>query len=253
MQEPTGSGKEGKVAEARVKKLRAVSTGNEELDLKLPGGLPYPSLIVVEGDHGTGKSILVQQFVYGMLREGFKVVVFTTETSIKDYVYKMEGLSFKVTKYFLAGTLKVYSTQMPGISWSKTSAKRLLPTISEWAVENASRFDALAIDSLTHLAACTTPTKVLDFFNKARYLTDAGKMVLVTLHENALHEDLATRVKAMCDGYIRLKVASIGGRTVKVTEIVKLNGAPRAFEPTISFDVDPAFGVKVVPITLARA
>ena len=241
-------GKKGK-----SERVRVVSTGNEELDLKLPGGLPYPSLIIIEGDHGTGKSVLVQQFVFGMLREGFKVVVFTTETSIRDYISKMESISLKVVWYFLKGQLKVYSTQMPGVSWSKINAKELLPVIGEWVVENSSSFDALAVDSLSHLAIYATPTKVLDFFNKIRLLTDMGKVVLITLHEGVLREDLATRARAMCDGYIKLRVASIGGRTVKVMEVVKLNGAPRTFDTTISFDVDPAFGIKIVPIALARA
>ncbi|MEM4827738.1 MAG: ATPase domain-containing protein, partial [Desulfurococcaceae archaeon] len=45
--------------------VKVVSTGNEELDQKLAGGLPIPSLIVVEGEHGSGKTVLVQQFIYG--------------------------------------------------------------------------------------------------------------------------------------------------------------------------------------------
>lgn len=235
------------------RKVAVVPTGNEELDRKLPGGLPTPSLVLIEGDHGSGKSVVVWQFVYGMLKVGLRVVVFTTETTVKDYLAKMASVSMDPTEYFIRGQLSVYSTQIPRASWSMSNVGRLLPALGEWALKQADKFDALAVDSLSHLAVYATPSKVMDFFNKARLLTDRGKTVLLTLHAGALREDLATRARALCDGYIRLKVASVGGRTVKVMEIVKLNGAPRAFDSTITFDVDPAFGIKVVPISLAKA
>ena len=232
---------------------RIISTGNEELDLKLPGGLPHPSLIFIEGRHGTAKSVLSQQFIYGMLKNDFRVVVFTTETTTKDYVLKMDKVGFKALPYFLRGKLKVYSTQMTGVKWTKKNAMKLLPMLGDWALENRKKYDSLVIDSLSHLAIYATPTHVLDFFNKVRVLTDQGKMIVITLHEGVLREDLATRARAMCDGYIKLSTAAIGGRVVKVMEIIKLKGAPTTFDSTISFDVDPAFGVKIVPIALARA
>jgi len=239
--------------EANPKTPTLISTGNEELDLKLSGGLPFPSLIIIEGGHGTSKSVIAQQFVYGMLKQGLRVTVFTTETTTKDYVMKMKRLNMDVTNYFIRGRLRVYSTQVLGVSWVKGVASRLLPLIGEWIIENKDRFDGLVIDSLSHLAIYATPAKVLEFFNRARVLTDEGKMIILTLHERVLREDLATRARALCDGYIRLKIASIGGRTLKVMEIVKLKGAPTTFEPTITFDVDPAFGIKLVPIALAKA
>ncbi len=230
-----------------------ISTGNEELDLKLSGGLPFPSLIIIEGGHGTSKSVLAQQFVYGMLKQGLRVTVFTTETTTKDYIMKMKRLNMDVTSFFLRGKLRVYSTQVLGVSWVRKVASRLLPLIGDWMLENSEHFEGLVIDSLSHLAIYATPAKVLEFFNKARVLTDKGRMITLTLHERVLREDLATRARALCDGYIRLKVASIGGKTVKVMEIVKLKGAPATFEQTITFDVDPAFGIKLVPIALAKA
>ena len=39
-----------------------VPTGNEEVDRQLGGGLPLPSLVLIEGDHGTGKSSVSAQF-----------------------------------------------------------------------------------------------------------------------------------------------------------------------------------------------
>jgi flagellar protein FlaH len=234
-------------------KKKVISTGNEELDLKLPGGLPYPSLIFIEGAHGTAKTVLTQQFLYGMLKENLRALVFTTETTTKDYVKKMSRVGLDITKYFLKDRVRVYSTQMLGVSWSKQNAAKLLPLLGDYILENKEKFDAFIIDSLSHLAIYSTPTRVLDFFNKIRVLTDEGKMVIVTLHEGVLREDLVIRARALCDGYIKLSTATIGGRIVKVMRIIKLRGAPTTFDTSISFDIDPAFGVKIVPIALAKA
>ncbi len=232
---------------------KIISTGNEELDRKLPGGIPHPSLIFIEGSHGTSKTVLTQQFLYGMLRSGLRALVFTTETTTKDYILKMKNVSLDVTKYYLKGDLKVYSTQIRGLSWRKSVARKLLPMLGEYIMEKRKLYDSLIIDSLSHLAIYSTPTSVLDFFNKVRLLTDEGKTVLITLHEGVLREDLTIRARALCDGYIKLSTATIGGRIVKVMRIIKLKGAPTTFDTSISFDVDPAFGVKIVPIALAKA
>ncbi len=234
-----------------VKKI-TISTGNEELDLKLSGGIPYPNLMLIEGAHGTAKSVLAQQFVYGMLKQGLKVHVITTETTSKDYVLKMRKLSMDPTDYYIKCRLTVYSTQIPGATWIKRNASKLLPMLGDYAIKKKKKYDALVIDSLSHLAIYASPANVLDFFNKLRVLTDEGKIIIMTLHEGVLREDLATRARALCDGYIKLKTASIGGRLVKIMEIIKLKGAPATFESTITFDVDPAFGIKLVPIALAK-
>jgi flagellar protein FlaH len=44
----------------------------------------------------------------------------------------------------------------------------------------------------------------------------------------------------------------MGGRQLKVMNIIKLKGAPTVFENMITFDVDPAFGIKLVPMALAK-
>ena len=61
------------------------------------------------------------------------------------------------------------------------------------------------------------------------------------------------RIRAISDSYIKLDFAEIGGRLIKVMKVVKLRGAAGPVDSTIAFDVDPAFGIKVVPLALAKA
>jgi len=61
-----------------------LGTGNEDLDRRL-GGVPFPSLIMMEGDHGTGKSVMAAQFAMGFVSAGKSGHVITTEHLTMDY------------------------------------------------------------------------------------------------------------------------------------------------------------------------
>ena len=46
------------------KTSKIISTGNDELDKKIGGGIPLRSLTLVEGQPDAGKSVLTQQMVW---------------------------------------------------------------------------------------------------------------------------------------------------------------------------------------------
>ena len=58
---------------------------NPELDRKM-GGLPLPSLTLVEGANDSGKTIIIQQITYGALVANKKVLYITTEDTAKGLV-----------------------------------------------------------------------------------------------------------------------------------------------------------------------
>ena len=66
--------------------VATVSTSNEEVDRQIGGGLPLPSLVLIEGEHGSGKSALTAQFMKGMLESKRTVLYITTESNIKEYI-----------------------------------------------------------------------------------------------------------------------------------------------------------------------
>ena len=49
---------------------RVVATGNPEIDKKIGGGIPEGSLSLIEGQSDAGKSVLVQQLIWGALQDG---------------------------------------------------------------------------------------------------------------------------------------------------------------------------------------
>jgi flagellar protein FlaH len=53
--------------------MKVIQLGISELDRDLGGGIPTPSLISIEGDYGSGKTVFVQQAVYAMLKKGLSL------------------------------------------------------------------------------------------------------------------------------------------------------------------------------------
>ena len=230
-----------------------IATGNEELDLKLGGGVPHPALILIEGEHGTGKTAIASQFVYGYLKTRLKVLVFTTELTIKEFLNSMKELQLDVTKPFIEGYLRIYSIQLAGIKWIQRYSSLLLPLVGAYLSTYENAYDVAIIDSLTHLCIYALPSSVLNFITKTRILTSKGKSIIMTLHPKSIREDLAVRLRAACDGYIVLRNEAFGGRVIKIMSIIKMRGLPPGAETSLSFDIDPAFGIKIIPIKVAKA
>ena len=77
-----------------------ISTGNSELDKKIADGLPLQSLTLIEGENDTGKSVLTRQIMYGAMKQGLSVDIFTTGNTTKSFVRQMESMSLDVCEYF---------------------------------------------------------------------------------------------------------------------------------------------------------
>jgi len=93
-----------------------LSTGNSELDKKIADGLPLQSLTLIEGENDTGKSVLTQQIIWGALKQGFNVDLFSTENTSKSFLSQMESMSLDISDYFAWGYLRIFPCTSSGSS-----------------------------------------------------------------------------------------------------------------------------------------
>lgn len=231
---------------------QAVPTGNEELDARLGGGIPIPSLTMVEGDHGSGKSVFAQQVTYGALGAGFRVFYVTTEATVREFIMQSRRLNLDISKPFIRGQLKVFPIHLEGARWTKETVSRMLPILGRFAMATSKEWDLFVVDSFSVLAVFARVEDVMDVLTRMKQIVTGGKVVILTIHPGSLGEDIMIRARAVCDCYIRLRVTEFGGKLVKVMEVVKMRGASGPVDSVVVFDVDPAFGIKVLPISFAR-
>jgi len=126
-------------------KKRVISTGNSEIDKKMGGGIPAGSLILIEGQSDSGKSVLTQQLIWGSLYDGFNVVLYTTENTIKSFTRQMTSLSLDITDFLLLGNLKIYEIKA---SRSQLSPSKVF-TLLLADLEDRGASSLIVVDSLT--------------------------------------------------------------------------------------------------------
>ena len=227
---------------------RLVTTGNSEIDKKIGGGLPLSSLTIVEGQSDAGKSVLVQQFTWGTLHSGLRIDMYTTENTTPSLFRQMHSLALDIDDFFIVGRINVYP--VPN-SFTEEQSRRIFKMLLDHIAQ--SKADVVVVDSLTAFVTHASEAETLDFFSHAKELCDGGRSLILTMHSYASTEQLLTRLRSMCDAHLRLRVEEVGTQLVKVLEVSKVRGAAKSTGNIVSFDVEPGLGMKIIPVTKAKA
>ena len=227
---------------------RLVTTGNSEIDKKIGGGLPLRSLTLIEGQSDAGKSVLVQQFTWGTLHSGLRIDMYTTENTTASLIRQMQSLALEIGDFFLVGRINVYP--VPN-SFTEEQSRRIFQMLLGHIAK--SKADVVIVDSLTAFITHASEPETLDFFTRAKELCDEGRSLILTMHSYASTEQLLARLRSMCDAHLRLRVEEVGTQLVKVLEVAKVRGAAKSTGNIVSFDVEPFLGMRIIPVTKAKA
>ncbi|MBI4304211.1 MAG: flagellar accessory protein FlaH [Chloroflexi bacterium] len=226
-----------------------ISTGNNEIDKKMGGGIPKGSLTLIEGASDAGKSVLSQQIIWGSMNSGCRASVFTTENTVKSLISQMQSLNLDVLDYFLLGWLKIQSikamkaTEAPG---------RALPLLLQ-ALKGQTGRDLVVVDSLTPFMSHAPVEEVISFFEDCKNYSNDGMSTIMVVHSYAFDDSTLVRISSLCDAHLRLTIETVGQQLVKSLEVAKVRGAEHKTGNIITFDVEPGMGMRIVPFSKARA
>ena len=225
---------------------------NPELDRKI-GELRCPFLCLIEGPNDSGKSVLAQQYTYGALNMGLRALYITTETGARSLLKSMEEITLLVRHHFLTGRLQIFELHVKNLEWDSELSARFLELILR-TMHVRKKYNLYIIDSLTYLVTHARPEDILNFFTETRNIVDdEEKSVIITVHPYAFDQEMLIRMRSVCDVHFILSIKEIGNRIIKILQVPKLKGAVKPSSITLSFDVDPAFGIRVLPFSQAKA
>jgi len=225
-----------------------LSLGIKDLDDSLGGGIPHPSLISIEGEHGAGKTVLAQQIVYSALRDGLKVCVVTTEARAVEYLSMMKSIKLDAYDHFIKGKFRIYPLHIEGGKWSEKTPSLFLKVAEIFLERYKGRYDVAAIDSLSILTTETPPNDFLTFITRAKNIVSDGKTVILTFHPKFVSDDLMMELKASSDTYLVIRNAKVAGMNVKALDIVKLWRSKGERKGSISLEVNHRLGLRVMPL-----
>ena len=222
-----------------------ISTGNGELDGKMGGGVPLGSLLLIEGDSGAGKSVLAQQLMHGCLVDGYKLSLFTSENSVRSLVKQMRSLNLDVLHYLLLGKLRIYPIETSHLG-------REAPRIIIKAMRSERGRSMIFVDSLTSAIPQNSDVEVVRFFEECKRLSGEGSTVSVIVHSHSLTKELLTRIRSLCDAHLQLRTGEVAGRVVKSMEVTKVRGAEQTTGNIVTFEVEPGWGMRIIPISRVK-
>lgn len=226
------------------------STGNGEIDKKLGGGIPLRSLTLIEGQSDAGKSVLCQHLTHGSLESGLGVAYYTAENTVKSLVNQMASLNMDVLDYFLLDRLRIYPVN---ISSRDLNPDLVFDTLVRHISVLPNDFPLIIVDSITHVVSHSDEARVIDFFSTCKGLCDGNRTIILVVHSSAFDERMLIRIRSLCDAHLRLRMEEVGDRLIKVLMVAKIRNAERTTGDVVSFDVEPDMGIRIIPISKAKA
>lgn len=231
--------------------LEFISSGNLEIDRKLEGGIPAGSLCLLEGGNDSGKSVFLQQMMWGALNQDKRVLALTTEKTSKEFLIQAERLKHGISDYFIIGRAKIFEINASYIEKRSHLSESLLQVLFECIKK--CKEELILIDSLTIFAVNASENAILSFFTECVKLCDRGKTILISVHGYAFSQAVLYRLRSVCSVCLELRIEQIGDQWVKTMEIQKLRGARKTTGNLLSFDVDGEFGLKIIPVSRVKA
>ena len=121
------------------------------------------------------------------------------------------------------------------------------------AIKNESDRNVIVIDSLTSaISEDASDKQVLSFFEACKRICGTGVTIIVTLHGEAIDVTLMEMVRSKCDAHLQLRSEQDGQKLVKTLQVTKVRGAQSVTGSIVGFEVEPGWGVRVIPISKAR-
>ena len=208
--------------------------------------LPDSSIIYIEGTYGSGKSIISQRLLYGLLENGYSVTYISTELTVKDFISQMESVNYSVITYLLDSKL-LYIPVYPLIGDAKNRGdfmERLTSSPSLY------RSDIIIIDSFSSLVKYSikggeNSISALAFFKK---LAGTGKSIIITMDPEELPETVISPFRATANIYLSLQTKFIAGSIQHSIVVKRFMNASGKVDDVIGFKAEPKIGL-VIEIT----
>ena len=206
--------------------------------------LPNRSLYVLQGVVGAGKSLISQRLVHGMLDNGVKVLVVTTELTTRGWIEQMESIGYGITDALREGQLMIFSRF--GTVAEARAEVGLEEVLNSEAVGEA---DVIILDSASALMPATLDDKQrVDFMQRLRKITAEGRSVMLCVDPDEMDHKLLHNMRASSEVVLDLSTALIGGdlkRNIVVTRFLRAAGP---VQTSVGWRVEPSMGF-IVDIT----
>lgn len=199
-----------------------VSSGNTDLDRMCGGGFFRDSIILVSGATGTGKTLMVTEFIKGGVEAGEKCLLFAFEESREQLFRNAAGWAVDYEKMEAEGKLRVVC-EYPEVSSVEDRIISMKANIEDFAPSR------VAVDSLSALERVATPRGFREFvisltsFIKHQEVSGLFTSTTPTLMGGASVTE--AHISTLTDSIILLRYVELSGEMRRGLTVLKMRGS----------------------------
>lgn len=248
------------MSDADLKDTGVCTTGIEDLDIALNGGIPIGSTVLMVGSSGSGKTTMCMQFLINGAKKGERGVFFTITEPLFKLTKNMEGFDFYDKKLIESGLvnlidLRIISERL-GLDSEKYTvedASALLDILRDIADElNVKR---LIIDSITALCyRLQTKEMIRDFIFKLGSSLAAMKCTTFLTSEVPPQKFQYSQYgieEFISDGIIFLGDIEREGDLIRTLQVVKMRGSAHS-RVKYMMNISTKNGVELTPLLIGK-
>ncbi len=199
-----------------------ISSGNAELDAMCGGGFYRDSVILVSGATGTGKTLVVTQFLAGGAANGERCLLFAFEESREQLFRNAEGWGADFERLEREGSLKVVCVY-PEVSGLEDHLIAIKETMEEF------RPTRVAVDSLSALERVSTTKGFREFvIGLTSFIKHQEVAGLFTANTPTLLGGTSvteSHVSTITDSIILLRYVELYGEMRRGLTVLKMRGS----------------------------
>ena len=236
-------------------KKEVCSTGIEELDMKMSGGYPLGSTVLVTGCSGSGKTTMCMQYLFNGARKGERGVFFTITEPLFKLTKNLEGFAFYDKKLIESGMVNIIDLRiiserlgLDAEKYTVEDAGALLDILKDIADELDVK--RLVIDSITALCyRLQTREMIRDFIFKLG--TSLAVMKCTTLLTSEVPPQTFKFSQYEIEEFIPMVSSSWGCRKkrdlIRTLQIIKMRGTAHS-RTKFAMNISAQRGIELIPL-----
>ncbi|MGD0794054.1 MAG: ATPase domain-containing protein [Dehalococcoidales bacterium] len=233
------------------------TSGIKDIAEALGGGIKEGSLVLIEGEAKTGKSVLCQHIAFAVLNtRGSPVAYYSSEYHVDGLTAQMNSMSLDTSDDLADDRLRVYKI------YSKTvlrEPQKSLKLIINHIQGLPPQFKMVVIDSPSvYLTRVNLVVKV-DFLQSCKEMCGNGLTIVMAIDSHAFEKKSFYRAYMMSDYYLKLRshdamleTGKVDSRIIKILEVTKLGGVERWGGEGMRFEIKPGVGIQILPFVRIR-
>ncbi|ABR55855.1 ATPase domain-containing protein [Methanococcus aeolicus] len=223
-------------------KIAEIKIDRDDVHKRLGGGIPWGSIILIEGEESTGKSIISQRLTYGFLQNNHSVVYISTQLTTTEYLKQTRSLNYDMNKKLLYGDI-LYIPVYPLLSHNIRRENFIDKIMSTklFYEKDIIIFDTLSSLILNDVSDITTHDLVA-FFKR---IVGMNKIIIYTINPKELSESMLLLLRTAATVIFKTEIYSFGNNIKNMIKIEKYNLALGPFQKSIIYRVDPKIGIAV--------